>query len=338
MRAALDEGKHELTALYKSEGRMGKNGLINPLEIFCGVFWPTLVFLLIVRLIISPMRYNYATFVLVIGLIIPVSIQLYMTTRVYANVRHGRVIRWRLVLNIVMWLSMGFAYIRGDKLYWKFARSYYQFQDMASYINISPTTDRGQSYMDAGQVYFKEGARVEVSKAIAFQEDQIYCVAPIVQETMDSKGDQTGVQKSGDQNNTADDQNNAAGGNKGKGSLKLPKSGTVDFWAVGMNCCDPSGLNFKCGDSTKPFARAGIRVLRDDTRPFFLMAVQEWTAWLHMPAKHPLFFHWVQDPLLEVDNFWFNAKRYWLFNTLYCMMFCCLGTLLLHLIAYNLGF
>eukprot|EP00427_Karlodinium_veneficum_P010896 CAMPEP_0169086014 /NCGR_PEP_ID=MMETSP1015-20121227/13471_1 /TAXON_ID=342587 /ORGANISM="Karlodinium micrum, Strain CCMP2283" /LENGTH=223 /DNA_ID=CAMNT_0009146147 /DNA_START=360 /DNA_END=1031 /DNA_ORIENTATION=+ len=223
-------------------------------------------------------------------------------------------------MNVMMWFAVFYGLLKGDTLFWRYSRSYYQFDDLASYVNISPSNDRGQSYMDAGQVYFKEGTRVETSKAMAFQEDQIYCVAPIVQETMDSKGSQQ------------------VGGNVGKGGLELPKSGTVDFWAVGINCCDPSGLNFKCGDSANVHARAGIRVLRDDTRPFFLMAVQEWTAWLQMPAKHPLFFHWVQDPLMEVELLWLHARTNWWLDTLLAMVICSVGIIGLHVIFYNMGF
>jgi len=342
MRQALAEGKTELTKLYTNEGQKEQRSLISPLEILCGVFWPTFIFGYIGRTSISKLRYHHYPFVIIVTIVLPLLINAWWTRNIYKRIRQGILPRrWKLVLCIVLWFAIFAAILRGETLFWRYSRSYYQFQDMASYVNISPSTDRGQTYMDAGQVYFKEGSRVEVSKAMAFQEDQIYCVAPIVRETLDSKG-KPGIALSGDDGSGSKEDMektaSQAGGNQGNGALKIPPSGTVDFWAVGMNCCDPSGLNFRCGDTLNPLARAGIRVLRDDTRAFFLLAVQEWTAWLQMPAKHPLFFHWVQDPLLEVDMFRWNALKFFYLSTLWCAIGSLVGTLILHYICFNLGF
>jgi len=292
--------------------------MFMPMEIICGVFWPTLMFAYIFRLNLGPWRHNNPTEIFVISTLLPVLLNLWASSKLYKNLRKGTCRRFKLVLNIVLWCTILFAVVQGDKAYWNFARSYYDFQSMASYINIDPSTDRGQTYMDAGQFYFKVGTQVEVSKAIAFQEDVIYCVAPIIQQSLDSGGDKSAASLTGN-------------------ALKMPASGTVDFWAVGINCCDPSGLNFKCGESKNGLARAGIRELRDDTRPFFLMAVQEWTAWLKMPAKHPLFFHWVQDPLVQVETLWFAAMNKFHFDTLSCCFSALAGTLLLQYVCYNLG-
>lgn len=289
------------------------------MELVCGTFWPTLLFAYTFRINLLHWRHANALAAFVVSTLIPILVNLYFSNKYWQSLRNGMPIRrWKVVMNIVAWGVIFYAWLQSDKAYWRFARSYYDFQSMASYVNLDPNTDRGQTYMDAGQVYFKEGTQVEKSKAIAFQEDEIYCVAPIVQQTLDSGGDKSGKSLTGN-------------------TLKLPESGTVDFWAVGINCCDPSGLNFKCGESGNPLARAGIRELRDDTRPFFLMAVQEWTAWLKMPAKHPLFFHWVQDPLVQVDTFWYTAM--WMFGTgiAKVVMGVLAATLVLHLVLYNLG-
>jgi len=90
---------------------------------------------------------------------------------------------------------------------------------------------------------------------------------------------------------------------------------------VGINCCDQDRKTFTCGAVGDITARAGLRLLRDDVRPFYTLAVQQWNARncpvddntvsgraeaspLICPvAKHPLFFHWVADPLAEVDRY-----------------------------------
>lgn len=302
--------------------------MFMPMEIVCGTFWPLLLFTFIFRFQLTPWRHYFNSAILVITLLIPIAANAWYSNKMYKLFRRGMFVRrWKLVMCVVLWPVIIYAGLEADKAYWRYAKSYYDFQSMASYINLDPSTDRGQTYMDAGQVYFKEGTQVEISKAIAFQEDEIYCVAPIVQQTLDSGGD-----AGGEGGAAAATQTSPTGS-----ALKLPKSGTVDFWAVGINCCDPSGLNFHCGESKNGLARAGIRELRDDTRPFFLMAVQEWTAWLKMPAKHPLFFHWVQDPLVQVDNFWWSAMKLFYFDSFKCFLGILAGTISLHFVFYNLG-
>merc|ERR1719277_2170016 len=105
--------------------------------------------------------------------------------------------------------------------------------------------------MDSGQIYFREGSKVDTSQVVAFKHDTTYCVAPIVSHPLLNRGDSEEV-------------------------MRMPESGTVDFWAIGTDCCSPS--NFTCGMAADHRARAGLRLLRDDARPFYLMAVEEWVA------------------------------------------------------------
>lgn len=324
-RAAQKLGTDEKTTIG---GQAEARPVIMPMEIVCGTFWPLLLFIFIFRVQLTAWRHYFYLEVMILTVLIPVAVNAWYSKKMYTAFRRGAFVRrWKFVMNIVLWPVIIFAFLQADKAYWRFMGSYYDFQSMASYVNLDPSSDRGQTYMDAGQVYFKEGTKVEVSKAIAFQEDEIYCVAPIVQQTLDSGGGEGGGGAA------QENQKNSPTGS----ALSLPKSGTVDFWAVGINCCDPSGLNFHCGDSLNNLARAGIRELRDDTRPFFLMAVQEWTAWLKIPAKHPLFFHWVQDPLVSVDNFYFDAMKMFAFDCLKCFLGVLAGTVVLHFVLYNLG-
>jgi len=318
MKAAMMDVKKSAQNLSGDANPGEQRPMLMPMELVCGVFWPTLMFMYIFRTNLGWWRHTLAFETFLATMLLPILFNIWYSRRLYGQLRRGICRRWQLVMNVVLWFVILYARLQAEKAYRRYAASYYDFQGMASYINVDSSKDRGQTYMDAGQVYFKEGTKVDVTKAIAFQEDQIYCVAPILQQTLDSGGDKSGASLSGN-------------------NLKIPDSGTIDFWAVGMNCCDPSGLNFKCGESTSPLARAGIRVLRDDTRPFFLMAVQEWTAWLRIPAKHPLFFHWVQDPLIQVENFWFKAIQMFYLDTLRCFMGATAGTLILHYIFYNLG-
>jgi hypothetical protein len=216
-----------------------------------------------------------------------------------------RPVRSSIALAVCCWVALIAAFVQGDQNYHWYVISYYDFQDLASYVDIDPRTDMGQSYMDAGQVYFRDGTWIAKDDLITFRHTRLYCAAPIVgQPIWNQAGGATGAM-----------------GQPAGGAVSLPQSGTVDFWAVGVDCCDEARKTFTCGHAADPRARAGIRMLRDDIRPFFALAVQQWVARLCpldentergqrqlapltcLGSKHPLFFHWVVDPLAEVDGY-----------------------------------
>jgi len=200
----------------------------------------------------------------------------------YARYKRSRAARTFLCLGLCLTVATMFAWILGDGNYWTYMATYYNIQDLDTYVNVDPSTERGQSFMDGGQVYFKESTYVAVENANAFRNNGIYCVAPIVRQPLANQGSERQVEI--------------------EGTFDMPASGTFDFWAVGINCCDPTGMAFKCGDVGNPWARSGLRLIRDDQRAFFYMAVQEWAAKYGLPTKHPLFFYWVVDPLSTVTS------------------------------------
>lgn len=149
----------------------------------------------------------------------------------------------------------------GRYIYTSYFASYDEFGGLVTYVNIDPAADKGAAYTDAGEVYFKEGARVDTSHTVAYVAGEVYCLAPIVRD---------------------------AG---------APAT-VMDWFVVGTNCCQPPlGELFACAD---PKGRSGLRLLDDARRPMFALAVDEWTSQYNIPAAHPLFFEWVVDPHAEV--------------------------------------
>merc|ERR1719321_1955696 len=79
-----------------------------------------------------------------------------------------------------------------------------------------------------------------------------------------------------------------------------------DFFAVGTDCCNGVASDFRCGDYNKPNARAGLRLMREEERAYYRLAVQQAEAAYNIRSAHPLFFEWLEDPLDET-NAWQEA-------------------------------
>ena len=50
---------------------------------------------------------------------------------------------------------------------------------------------------------------------------------------------------------------------------------TLDFWAVGTDCCGTSSSDFRCGEYANPRARSGLRVLDESVLPNYRARWQE---------------------------------------------------------------
>ncbi|CAE7517800.1 GIP [Symbiodinium natans] len=120
----------------------------------------------------------------------------------------------------------------GDMNYWYHMQPYYDIEN----INLPDVKGRGkqgelvggQQLMDAGRVYFEDGATLDLGKSMSFKNLERY-------------------------------------------------------------------------KNTK--ARAGLRLMRDDQRQFFRLAVQQAEAAYNIKANHPLFFYWMQDPVAETMSY-----------------------------------
>jgi hypothetical protein len=268
-----------------------RRGWFHPQSVIIGVLISSFLFAWNYWMLGFSPRFYRRNAAIIWGPVLSIVLSGLISSLAYSRWRKEKVARGFISLAICCWLATIFSSINGDKTFWGYMFNYFNYQDLAEYINIDPNYDQGQSYMDIGQIYFKESTYIATNKAIAFQNNGIYCAAPIVRQPIENQAGDNAVEL--------------------QGELITPPSGTFDFWAVGTNCCDQTGENFKCGSVGHPQARSGIRMLRDDIRPFFFMAVQEWQGKLGLMAKHPLFFYWTVDPLFEVGQYKMKAdERY----------------------------
>lgn len=270
---------------------------LQPAEILGCAVLSTFVFLVVFISCVFGVRYhNNSLAVALVGVCIAFCAGLILIAGL--KFRSSKPSRSWIALASCAWTALAFAYLIGNRYWHENMVSYYYLQEMASYVNIDPAMDKGQSYMDAGTVYFKEGSYVLRGKSIAFRNGLTYCVAPIVRAPVD---DQAG-----------------SGAPETTSGFVMPHSGTVDFWAVGTDCCGRDGNTFNCGEVASRVARSGMRSLDDTARSMYLLAVQEWSATTGLPVRHPLFFNWVKDPLRYQSDIISNAwQDFWLHVTGY---------------------
>lgn len=186
---------------------------------------------------------------------------------------------WLMYAVIFCVLAAALGGYLGWYLWLNNVRTYRTISSMQSYKNIDPAIVPGDQIADAGLVEFAELVDVDRSRGGCFMHaGDTYCVAPITHggKVIDNLGD-------------------------------APRFGSYDYFAVGINCCNCPNQDFQCGEWRNPLASGGVRSTDFVSRPFYRLAVDEWSAqWLKVSA-HPIFFEWTQDPVHHWKTLWWDA-------------------------------
>lgn len=159
------------------------------------------------------------------------------------------------------------ATVVGDWNFWTNMYDFYHIQGMNTYVSVNPSSTPGSTMMDAGRIYFAEGSHLDYEKTMGFRSGDEYCVVPVV-------NDKYNIDQ---------------------------RHRNWDTWAVGVNCCSEPAY-FRCGQVDNPMARSGMRLLDNNLNTHFRLAVKQAEAAYGIKAIHPVFFHWVQDPLYESNQ------------------------------------
>lgn len=188
--------------------------------------------------------------------------------------------RWQSLAAVLFLLAGVAASVVGELNYWYFSQPYYTLTSLKSYSEVNPSETDGSRLMDAGAVRFTKGSRLGLDMAMSYTSWDTYCVAPITtHEGLPSQGEGLA---------------------------------SYDLWAVGVNCCASGETNFHCGDYDKVEARAGLRQVSAEQRPYFRLAVEQAEAAYGIEANHPIFFYWVTSPTKEQDMFFSAAFGNWI--------------------------
>lgn len=292
-------GQQQKLLPYLPQGKTRqRKTTLNVIPIFLSLFLPWIVFCLISAMLSFSMHYRAAAVcyiievlaVVILGLIVVVSLyrmcQRWMSED--AEAQQGRQEGdWTCFLATTCLVAVILGIVFGNLQFWHNMQPFYDVQSLNSYPAVDVTRMRGQELMDAGQVTFVQGTHLDISRSMGFKNERTYCVAPI-----------TG--------------SFAVEGN--------PPLASYDFWAVGTDCCSSGAADFHCGEFSGG-AHAGLRLMSDEERPFYRLAVQQAQSTYAIRATHPLFFHWVSDPAAASQQARLTSFRAYLIGMFVHFMF-----------------
>jgi len=271
----------------------GKRRRLNFFGICVCTFLPWFIFLGVYGALCFDLHYNYPALAWFIVAVGGI-ISVGAAASALNEQKQERDPQWWFFGAVACSIAVVSASICGDLNFrWNLSR-YYDINNLQVYEDVKPSLDRGQGLMDAGKVYFAAGTVLDATRSVGFMNGDLFCVAPII----DSSATMT----------------------------------NYDFWAVGKNCC-ADRADFRCGEYANPRARNGLRLMIDEDRPFYRLAVQEAEAVFNMSSRHPLFFYWMQDPLGAQNAYRDDGYKYFLIG-----VFTHFGFNLLCVLGATMGF
>lgn len=167
----------------------------------------------------------------------------------------------------VAWLA---GIILGSANYSARMLPYYDLASMGIARDVDPGHAGAKQYLDVSRIIFQEGVRVAEEYSLGYKDTTTYCVAPIV----------------------------------GKGGLNSTGVMSYDYWAVGIDCCEPvPPARFWCGnaDLTDPLAHAGVRWMFQTQDEYFRLAIEQAEAEYGYRARSPMLLTWTEDPIEDVE-------------------------------------
>uniref|UniRef100_A0A7S4SAY6 Uncharacterized protein n=1 Tax=Alexandrium monilatum TaxID=311494 RepID=A0A7S4SAY6_9DINO len=180
------------------------------------------------------------------------------------------------------------ALVIGFFLYFHFLCYYGKYSDMRTYTNVA-AAQAGSTFADGSMFLFTKDTMLDPGRSVGYKSrwtGNMYCVAPIVDSTMNGGGE-------------------------------------VFYWAIGMDCCTPRA-EFHCDDAGDFNVRSALAVLEpeDVVRPSMRWAVRG-AAYPHFReaiklseatyftkgGRNPTLVYWTKDPISKKDDFYNRARH-----------------------------
>lgn len=241
----------------------GQRRRLDIWSILLNLFVPWLLFCGVYVLVSFQLHFQHAALCWIIvglcflvGVALPVGFAATQTLRKYTNPEYQP--SWALFLGFTCLVAFFTAAYSAQYNFMHFMRPYYEYLNLASYTDLDTNEYVGQQLMDAGRITFVNGTQLDLTHSMGFRNTNMFCVAPIFT----------------------------------KNSTFKTKS--LDFWAVGKDCCSGNQADFHCRGFANPRSGA-LRLINEWDRPFYRLAVQQAEATYKITAAHPLFFEWVPD-------------------------------------------
>lgn len=260
---------------------------LNLVPITLGLFLPWLIFCITLAMLSFSMHYKLPGLCLTVVLTMAcvggiICIQsAYTLIRMWTNDsvlevpdREGP--SWMLFISSSVLVALLCAISLGNRNFWNNMQPFYDLKGLGTYVGVDPLKMRGQELMDAGQVTFEPGTQLDLTRSVGFRNQDTFCVAPITSSVV---------------------------------SGSSSPQASYDFWAVGKNCCSGNVGDYRCASHSKRL-HAGVRMVRDDDRAFYRLAVQQAQSAFNIKAVHPLFFHWVEEPNAAIEGYRLNGYRF----------------------------
>lgn len=231
---------------------------------------------------------------------------------------------------------------------------YYDINNLNNYPDVEVDKYRGQTLMDLGMVSFVPGTYLNLSMSYGFKNEDMYCVAPIVSDKMllpqatvvdanpaiyqgvftnmsvgsntsasssSSSSSSSSRSSSSSSSSTFSSTSSSSSTNSTVFGLNEPAQPIYDFWAVGTNCCSGHAADFRCGEFNSVSAHGGLRLMRDDLRGYFKLAVEEASAAYNIRANHPIFIYWMTFPENEIKSYHDDGEWGFICGAIYHFLF-----------------
>jgi hypothetical protein len=265
----------------------GEKKALNGRAILLALFCPWLLFCFVYLVFGFWLRYAYpmvADALVLVAFLVGVGPCLYWSLRAIKGKMFDQqyVPTWWIFLLITSLVAFFLGMEQGAVCYTSYMKPYYDLKNLEGYSGIDTNDYLGMQLQDAGSISFSSGTTLDLQHSMGFKSKDIFCVSPIKSPV---------------------DQN-------------VPTS--IDFWAVGKNCCSGTQADFHCPGFSDPHASGALRLMSEEDRPFYRLAVQQAEATYKMTASHPLFFEWVHNADESMDNFF---KTGWSHFVMYAVIY-----------------